>query len=197
MAAIVYLHGFLSSPESAKAQAAKEWIEANAPDVSFHCPQLTPYPRQTRRELEALIEFLRPEPIWLIGSSLGGYWATWLAETFNLPAVLVNPAVDPWEFMPNYLGIDLKSYHTEDSYRLEEKHIDEIRNVDCATLTHPENYWLLVQTGDETLDYQRAVAKYAGCKQQVETGGDHSFVNFEQHLSAIMQFFRDFELTRQ
>ena len=190
MAAIVYLHGFLSSPGSAKAQALKDYLAEAEPELSFHCPQLTPYPRQTRRELEALVEFLFPEPIWLIGSSLGGFWATWLAEKFDLPAVLVNPSVKPWEFMPAYLGVDLKSYHTDDSYRLEPHHLDEIRAVNCNTIERPDNYWLLLQTGDETLDYRDAVNKYAASKQLVEPGGDHSFVNFEQHLPAVMQFFR-------
>lgn len=193
MSAVVYLHGFLSSPLSFKAQQMKAWLKEQQPDLSFHCPQLTPYPAQTQAELKALMEFLSPEPVWLIGSSLGGYWATWLAEHYNRPAVLVNPSVEPWQFMPGFLGVDLKAYHTDDSYRLDARHIDEIRASDCTPIKRPENYWLMVQTGDETLDYRQAVTKYAHSKQLVEEGGDHSFKGFERHLGAIIEFFRTFE----
>ncbi|MDO3380885.1 YqiA/YcfP family alpha/beta fold hydrolase [Gilvimarinus algae] len=193
MAAVIYLHGFLSSPHSHKATQVKQWIGAHAPDVTFHCPQLTPYPAQTQAELKALMEFLQPEPIWLIGSSLGGFWATWLAEHYHRPAVLVNPSVAPWQFMPRYLGVDLDAYHTDDSYRLEPEHLEQIRAADCAVIKRPDNYWLMVQTGDETLDYREAVAKYSACRQLVEEGGDHSFVGFERHLPEIIEFFRAFE----
>lgn len=189
MSCVVYLHGFLSSPLSHKAQVVKQWLATHRPDVRFHCPQLTPYPAQTQRELQALMEFLQPEPVWLIGSSLGGYWATWLAEHYQRPAVLINPSVAPWQFMPQFLGVDLKGYHTDDSYRLNTSHIDEIRAADCPAIEHPALYWLMVQTGDETLDYRQAVEKYSGCRQTVEEGGDHSFVGFEQHLPDIMAFF--------
>ena len=195
MSAIIYLHGFLSSPASIKAQAVKAYLQTQEPAICFHCPHLTPYPRECQSELETLMEFLQPEPLWLIGSSLGGFWATWLAEQHNLPAVLINPAVQPWNFMPAYLGVDLKGYHTDDSYRLEPSHVDEIRAVDCPQITRPDNYWLLVQTGDETLDYREAVERYQGCRQTVETGGGHAFENIEQHFPAMMQFFRDFSPT--
>jgi uncharacterized protein len=123
-----------------------------------------------------------------MGRSLGGFWATWLAEKYNLPAVLINPAVKPQEFMPGYLEVDLKSYHTDDSYRLRAQHIDEIIAVDVP-VTRLSNYWLLVQKGDETLDYRRAVQKYAGCKQTIEDGGDHSFQGFERFFDDCMTFF--------
>lgn len=197
MACVVYLHGFLSSPLSHKAQQVKHWLSAEYPGISFHCPQLTPYPEQTAEQLKALMEFLRPEPIWIMGSSLGGYWATWLAERYNRPAVLINPSVAPWQFMPEFLGVDLKAYHTDDSYRLEAPHIDEIKAVDVAPITRPHNFWLMVQTGDETLDYRQAVAKYQGCKQLVEPGGDHSFVDFDRHLPEVLQFFRSFEESQE
>lgn len=193
MACVVYLHGFLSSPLSHKAQAVKQWLAQHRPDIRFHCPHLTPYPARTAAELKALMEFLHPEPVWLIGSSLGGYWATWLAEEYDRPAILVNPSVQPWQFMPDLLGVDLKAYHTDDSYRLAAAHIDQIKAVNVFPITRHANFWLMVQTGDETLDYRQAVEKYQGCKQLVEPGGDHSFVDFEQHLPGIIEFFQAFE----
>ncbi|MDO3387886.1 YqiA/YcfP family alpha/beta fold hydrolase [Gilvimarinus sp. SDUM040013] len=195
MACVIYVHGFLSSPLSHKAQVTKRWLTEHCPQVSFHCPHLTPYPAQTAEELDALIEFLQPEPIWLMGSSLGGFWATWLAERYNRPAVLINPSVAPWQFMPEFLGVDLKSYHTDHSYRLAAAHIDEIKAVDVSPVTRHANFWLMVQTGDETLDYRQAVAKYQGCRQLVEPDGDHGFVDFDQHLPAIFDFFQAFEAT--
>lgn len=187
MSALIYIHGFLSSPLSFKARQLGHWLTAHRPDIEFYCPQLTPYPEQTRQTLEALIESLLPQKPALMGSSLGGFWATWLAEKYDLRAVLINPAVRPWEFMPAYLEVDLKSYHTDDSYRLNARHIDEIKTCDTR-IERPDNYWLLVQTGDETLDYTQAVEKYCGCRQTIEEGGDHGFQNFECFIEEGVEF---------
>ncbi len=189
MAALLYIHGFLSSPLSYKAQQTKQWLAAHHPEIEFHCPQLTPYPADTQLQLESLVEGLSPEPVYLMGSSLGGFWATWLAEKYNLRAVLINPAVRPQDFMPAYLEVDLKSYHTDDSYRLSAIHIDEIVAVDVP-VTCWQNYWLLVQTGDETLDYRQSVEKYHACKQTIEEGGDHAFQGLERYFADCMTFFK-------
>jgi hypothetical protein len=187
MPALIYIHGFLSSPLSFKAQQAQQWLAQEHPQIRYFCPHLTPYPQQTRETLEQLVESLLPEPVYLMGSSLGGFWATWLAEKYNLRAVLINPAVRPWVFMPDYLEVDLKGYHTDDSYRLNAGHIDEIKACDMPIQRH-NNYWLLVQTDDETLDYNQAVEKYRDCKQTVEQGGDHGFQGFERHLKESIEF---------
>lgn len=192
MAALLYIHGFLSSPQSFKARQTRLWLAEHCPDLDFYCPQLPPYPAQTQAILEALVEGLLPQPLYLMGSSLGGFWATWLAEKYNLRAVLINPAVRPQDFMPAYLEVDLKSYHTDDSYRLHTMHIDEIIAVDTP-VTRTANYWLLAQTGDETLDYRQAVQKYAGCKQTIEEGGDHAFQGFERYLHDCIEFFQHTE----
>jgi len=187
MAAVVYIHGFLSSPLSHKAQQVKHWLAQQHPDIRFECPQLPAYPRQTQLLLAELIESLLPEPVYLMGSSLGGFWATWAAETYNLRALLVNPAVRPQELIARYLEVDLKAYHTDDSYRLNATHVEEIRAADLPVTRH-DNYWLLVQTGDETLDYRRALAKYRGCRQTIEEGGDHAFQGFERYFDEALRF---------
>lgn len=187
MSALIYIHGFLSSPLSYKAQQTQMWLEAHHPEITYYCPKLTPYPEQTRVELEQLVESLLPQPVYLMGSSLGGFWATWLTEKYNLRALLINPSVHPGEFMPNYINTDLKSYHNNDVYRLTTQHISEINLADKKP-TRLSNYWLLVQTGDETLDYRQAVEKYAGCKQTVEEGGDHAFQGFERYLQNGLNF---------
>jgi predicted esterase YcpF (UPF0227 family) len=190
MAALLYIHGFLSSPFSFKAQQVKHWLAESYPEISFYCPHLPPYPAQTQAQLTALVEQLLPEPVYLMGSSLGGFWATWLAERYNLRALLINPAVKPQDFMPAYLEVDLKGYHTDDSYRLSARHIDEIIAADVLPTRH-QNYWLLVQSGDETLDYRQAVAKYQGCRQTIEEGGDHGFQGFERYLEPGLAFLRN------
>ena len=189
MIALIYIHGFLSSPQSYKAQQVGAWLRALHPDIRYYCPQLSPYPAEVQRQLETLVESLLPGPIYLLGSSLGGYWSTYLAERYDLPAVLINPSVRPYEMMLNYLQQPLKSYHSDEVYRLSAAHVDEIKAVDTPTIKRPENYWLMVQTADETLDYRQAVEKYSDCKQLVEEGGDHSFQEFERHIPAILEFF--------
>lgn len=189
MAALLYIHGFLSSPLSFKAQQTAHWLAGHYPEMEFLCPPLTPYPADVQKLLESAIESRLPDPVYLMGSSLGGFWATWLAEKYHLRAVLINPAVRPQDFMPAYLEVDLKSYHTDDIYRLSAHHIDEIIAVDVP-VTQPNNYWLLVQTGDETLDYRQAVQKYHACKQTIEEGGDHAFQGFERYLDDCITFFK-------
>jgi predicted esterase YcpF (UPF0227 family) len=189
MASLLYIHGFLSSPLSYKAQQTQAWLATKYPEIDYYCPQLSPYPQQTQLLLEGLVESLLAQPVYLMGSSLGGFWATWLAEKYNLRALLVNPAVRPQEFMPKYLEMDLKSYHTEDVYYLQPHHIDEIKQVDVQP-QRLYNYWLLVQTGDETLDYRQSVEKYAGCKQTIEAGGDHAFQGFDRYLDSGLAFLR-------
>lgn len=188
MASLLYIHGFLSSPLSAKAEITRKWLLKNRSDIEFYCPQLPAYPKESQNILMQLVEQLQNETVYLVGSSLGGFWATYLSEVYNLPTVLINPAVNPQNFMPKYIGVDLKSYHTDDSYQLQSHHIDEILNADIP-VTRFNNYWLLAQTGDETLDYRDAVKKYAHCKQTIEEGGDHSFQGFENYLPEIIKWF--------
>ncbi|TQV75936.1 esterase YqiA [Exilibacterium tricleocarpae] len=188
MPVLLYIHGFLSAPTSHKAQQVRAWLQRERPDIDFCCPLLTPFPQQVCNELDALVESLLPGPVYLMGSSMGGFWSTYLAEKYDLRAVLINPAVEPQSHMPDYVGIELKNFYTEDTYRLQPHHIDEMRAADIAVPKRLDNYWLMVQTGDETLDYRDAVAKYRGCKQLVEEGGDHSFRDFERWIPAAVEF---------
>jgi predicted esterase YcpF (UPF0227 family) len=190
MALLLYIHGFLSSPSSAKAVQTERWLSENLPDMRYLAPRLTPYPKDTAKTLERIVEEnLKLGPVYLLGSSMGGFWSTYLAERYDLPAVLINPACEPDRLMPLYLNQELRNYHTDDSYRLEEHHVTELDDYSTADLVHKENFWVMVQTGDETLDYRKAVQKYRGCKVTIEPGGDHSFQGFDTHLPAITQFF--------
>jgi predicted esterase YcpF (UPF0227 family) len=191
MAHLLYIHGFLSSPESVKAVQVAEWLRENRSDIEYHCPFLTPYPEQTRITLETMVQALKPEGLCLMGSSLGGFWATWLAEKYDLKAVLINPAVELSVFKSEYINSELKNYHTQDTYYLTDDHVEHFRQVDTPTVRRNQNYWLMVQTGDETLDYRLAINKYRRCRQLVEEGGDHSFRDFCRHIPAAIEFLTE------
>lgn len=186
--ALIYIHGFLSSPQSFKARQVDAWLAKERADISYYCPQLTPYPAQVQQQLDALVDSLLPQSVYLMGSSLGGYWCTYLAEKYNLPAVLINPSVRPYEMMPEYIQQPLKSYHSDDIYTLSAEHVNEIKAVDTPVIARADNYWLMLQKGDEVLDYRQALEKYSASKLLLEDGGDHSFQNFDRHIGAAIEF---------
>lgn len=186
--ALVYIHGFNSSPASLKARQTEEWLQRHHPQVPFYCPGLSNEPDRAIRQLQDFIENASG-PIGLVGSSMGGYYATWLAERYALRSVLVNPAVRPYELMLDYLG-ENANYHTGERYVLEQRHVDEVRRLEVSEPLHRERYWVLLQTGDEVLDYRQAEQRYVGCSVTIESGGDHSFQHYERHLPAIYEFLQ-------
>ncbi len=196
MPTLVYIHGFLSSPQSAKAQITQEWLRRQRPSWRFECPALSSHPAQARQALDDLLDQLPDRPIYLLGSSLGGFWATYLAEARALPAVLINPAVSPQRRFTALVGQSLKNYHTGETCILTPADLDELAACDTTSLSNPNLYWLLVQTGDETLDYRHAVAKYAACRQTLEEGGSHAFDGYENWLPEIAEFFEQFDLAQ-
>lgn len=191
MSVLIYLHGFLSSPLSAKAQQTASWLKANRPDIRYHCPYLSSYPGEARATLDRLVQSLGSEPVGLIGSSLGGFWATYLAERYNFPAVLVNPAVRPQDRFDEFVGQPLKNYHSDDSYCLTADDLQQLVQADAEQLNNRDNYWVMLQTGDETLDYRLAVEKYQGCKFLVEEGGSHTFEGYQNWIPQIVEFLFD------
>ena len=191
MSLVLYIHGFLSSPLSIKAQQVDAWLKQHRPGWDYGCPELPAYPEQAMHILEQVVDKFQGHPIYLLGSSLGGYYATYLSQTYSLKAILVNPAVRPYRFMLEYLHQELENYHTDNTYRLNDDHIRQIQRYELETLTDPEKIWLLAQTGDETLDYRDAKTYYKGCKQTIEQGGDHGFQGFEKKLPDIIRFFEN------
>lgn len=192
MPTLIYIHGFLSSPKSTKAQVTHDWLRYHRPDWRFECPFLSSHPAQAKAALEYLLECLPDSEVFLLGSSLGGFWATYLAETRGLPAVLINPAVSPQRRFQALVGQTLKNYHTAETCILTADDMADLAACDVDRLNNPDLYWLLAQTGDETLDYREAVAKYRGCRQTVETGGSHAFDGYEGWLPDIAEFFEEF-----
>lgn len=181
---LLYLHGFKSSPRSAKSQQLAE--RAAQRGVPFLCPQL-PVSAFDAITLAERLMAASAEPVTLVGSSLGGFYATWLAEKHGCRAVLVNPAVVAHLSLEQYLGPQA-NYHTGEVFEFTRDHIAQLRALEVPAITRPERYWLLAETGDEVLDYRQAVAKYAGAKQTVLQGGDHSFTRWPEYMDAIIDF---------
>jgi uncharacterized protein len=181
---IVYLHGFNSSPQSHKAQVLQQYMSERGLAHEYACPALPPLAREA---LEAVEPYLARKPC-LLGSSLGGFYATWLAEKHGLKAVLINPAIDPHVGLRDYLGAQ-QNLHTGEPYELTEAHLRDWEQLYVPRIT-PERYLLIVETGDEVLDYRRALERYAGAEQVVVPGGDHSLQSFPLHLARILEFSR-------
>ncbi len=182
---ILYLHGFNSSAQSHKAQVLGSFMRERGLAAQYACPDLPPLAPQA---IEAIEELGLGRGICLVGSSLGGYYATYLAEKHDARAVLINPAIDPHVGLRSYLGTQ-KNLHTGEPYELTEAHLREWQKLYVPRIT-PRRYLLLVETGDEVLDYGRAVERYAGAEQVVIEGGDHSLRSFPQHLQRILEFSR-------
>ncbi|WP_432723334.1 hypothetical protein R0381_001163 [Jeongeupia wiesaeckerbachi] len=183
---LVYLHGFLSSPFSQKAQDTAVWMAEQRLADYFHCPQLPMAPQAACDAIDASIARLRGAPFCLIGSSLGGYLATWAAEEFGTRAILINPAVKPYELLNKHLGPQ-RNYQTGEYHVIDASFAPTLKSLERG-ISDPRRYWLLAQTGDEVLDYREAVDKYAGCRQTVIDGGDHGFQNYPDWLPAIWDF---------
>lgn len=189
---IVYLHGFNSSPQSGKAQAMAAWLTEHDRGGEWWCPQLAHRPAKAMANVEAGLAGLapeqrQPENLTFVGSSLGGFYATYLAEKYDAKAVLVNPAVRVHELLRQILGPQT-NWYTQEAWELTETHLAELAALHIERITRPERYLLLAQTGDELLDYRDAVTHYAGCRQVVEQGGDHGFTGFERFFQTILDF---------
>lgn len=187
MSMLLYLHGFNSSPQSKKAIETERWLQLNAPNIKFFCPQLSPYASRVMQSLVELIEAYLPQPVYLVGSSMGGFFATCLSEQYNLPAVLINPAVNPGSGLHSWLG-ENSNFMTGERWVFEPRHIEEYNDLNPQQIKRLPNYKILLQTGDEVLDYRHAQNRYKGCAIETEVGGDHSFVDYQQHLPAILKF---------
>lgn len=184
---LIYLHGFLSSPQSVKGQQTLRYAQAHWPQLQLEMPQLPPYPLPAERLLRQLVAKHQGKELYFIGSSLGGYLATWLVENYGGKAVLINPAVKPYELLQDYLGEQYNSY-TAERFTLTAEHMQQLRTLDARDLRQAENYLVLLQQGDEVLDYRLAERQYQGSQLVVEPGGDHSFVDYDQHLPNVFEF---------
>jgi hypothetical protein len=180
---VIYIHGFNSSQKSYKAVRFGE-LMANY-DVDYCVPNLNHEPLQAIIELEQL---LTPNTV-LLGSSLGGFFATYLSQRYQIPAVVINPAVAPYNLLQSLLGPNYNPYQ-DYHYDLNNSHIEALKLLAVDKLAYPDLLYLLQQTGDEVLNFQHAVKYYSQCKQLIEFGGDHSYVEFERTFASIVDFLK-------
>lgn len=183
---VVYLHGFNSSPASLKARLLVDYC--NRLGIDSTVPVLSHDPAVAMQIAQACITEQGERPALLIGSSLGGYYATWLTEHHGIPSALVNPAVSPCDHLRQEFVGRQRNYYSGEEYEFTLEHVEALRGFDTRTIRDPSKYLLLVKTADEVLDYRLAVQRYAGCRQLVQEGGNHSFDNFADMLPEIMQF---------
>lgn len=181
----LYLHGFNSGPGSAKATETQTFLCALGREHRFHCPALSPYPATALQQAQALVARLPADTV-LIGSSLGGFYATWLAETCQRKAVLINPAVRPFLRREVLLQEQHNPYSGE-RYQLTEADLAVLQRHFIARPT-PQRYWLVLGSADETLDWREAAQHYAGCRQTIFAGDDHRLQRWHECLPALAAF---------
>lgn len=182
---LIYIHGFLSSPQSLKARQIVGWAKAQSPGLQVHVPSLPIDPAEALAVLEATLEDCPTTP-GLIGSSLGGFYANILAARHALRAVLVNPAVYPHRVMRQYIGLQ-RNYYTHLVSAVTPGHFRWLEHME-ASPRYPERLWVLLETGDETLDYRLAEQFYADSRIEITPGGSHAYEGFMGKLPAIVEF---------
>jgi len=191
-ATIVYLHGFASSPASIKARALVAFVDAlpEAVRPRLRVPALQFSPREAVERVAAWVCDEVPDPaadLTFVGSSLGGFYAVHLAERFGARAVLINPAMRPCDDLAQYAGTQTNLY-TGEAFEVLPAHFDELRALAVPRIARPERCFLMVQTGDEVLDWREAVTYCSGAWQLVEGGGDHGFAHFAAHIPELLRF---------
>lgn len=199
MRTVLYLHGFRSSPASFKARRLQEHFNARGEAQRFVCPQLPPSPREAMALIRTLVrahaaanvaEAPADNPadsVAVIGSSLGGFYATAVAEETGCRAVLINPAVWPARNLAKYIG-EQKAWHSDERFWFRAEYIAELESLTVPGITRPQRYLLLAATGDEVLDWREMTARYAGACQHVIEGSDHGLSDFDDYLDEVVRF---------
>lgn len=183
----VYLHGFNSAPQSFKARALAARLAERGHVERFCAPALPHWPNEAIATAEAQMRRHDPSTLTLVGSSLGGHYATWLAERHGVRSVLVNPAIRPAELLAA-APVEQTNLYTGEKYELTPTHLEQLRALDVGTITRPERYLLVVASADEVLDSQVAIERFRAARTIVHPGGDHGFADFTRYLDAVIDF---------
>jgi hypothetical protein len=184
---LLYLHGFRSSPQSAKARQTAAWMQQHRPDVRWWCPQLPPSPREAMALLHHGMAEWPDAGVGVIGSSLGGFYATATAERIGCRAVLLNPAVHPDRDLAHHIG-ETTAWHSEERFFFRPEFIEELRAIAPATLTRLERYYAVIAKGDEVLSWVEMSERYRGARIALLEGGDHALSNFAELLPDVVDF---------
>ena len=183
---LLYLHGFRSSPQSAKAQQMAACVAQQRPSMVWYCPQLPPSPRAAIALIEQATADWPAQHMAVVGSSLGGYYATWVAEQRGCRAVLLNPAVEPARDLEKYIGQQTQFHAPEEHFYFQPEYVQELRGLRAGALQRPEQYLCILAKGDEVLDWREMQARYAQTQVLLQEGGDHALSNFADYLPAVM-----------
>ena len=183
---LLALHGFHSSPNSLKIQQMLAYLASNHPDIIFIAPQLPCLPEAMWQVIEDVFTKHANDQIAVMGSSLGGFLATKVAEQFHVKSLLINPAVSPGSLL-SYAGVQQHPY-TQQCYVIDDTYLEQLEALSSAYIGTPQECWVLLQEGDEVLDYQQGLERYKQCTITCESGGDHSFSGFERFLPDIIKF---------
>lgn len=182
-----YLHGFRSSPRSFKARLLQDYFHSIGKADKFLCPQLPVSPKDAMQLARELCLTIPPNELVLVGSSLGGYYATALAEEFMCRAVLLNPAITPAADLQKHIGMQT-AWHSEEQFYFRPEYVDQLKIYEIAKITHPERYFLVAATGDEVLDWKMMVNHYPGARHKIIQGSDHGLSDFGSYMNEIIEF---------
>jgi len=184
---LLYLHGFRSSPQSMKARKVADWVRLNRPDLEWWCPQLPPSPKEAMQRVADRIADWPRDRMAVIGSSLGGFYASVVAEHMQCPAVLLNPAVEPARDLAKFIG-ETTAWHSDEKFFFREEFVDELRGLRPEKITRPDRYFAIIAKGDEVLDWREMSSRYEGCRIKLLEGGDHALSDFDDHWPEIACF---------
>ncbi|MFS2032700.1 YqiA/YcfP family alpha/beta fold hydrolase [Polaromonas sp. CT11-55] len=189
---LLYLHGFRSSPHSMKAQKMAAIVRQRHPAVHWWCPQLPPSPEAALRgvmdEIAGWPRQAGYQSLAVVGSSLGGFYATAVAERMGCKAVLLNPAVEPARDLARYIGEQTAWHDPDQHFFFEPRFVDELKAQHAGPLKTPEDYLAIIAKGDEVLDWREMAARYAGSRLRILEGGDHALSDFDTHVPEILDF---------
>jgi len=185
---VLYLHGFRSSPRSAKAQYMGAWMRAYQPDVTWWCPQLPPSPKEAMAMVFDQLARWPVERMAVVGSSLGGFYATVVAEHTGCRAAVLNPAINPARDLAGHIG-ELTSFHDpDDVFYFRAEYVTQLRVLTPRAITRPERYFAIIAKGDEVLDWREMTARYPGASVRLLEGGDHALSDFDTELPHLLGF---------
>lgn len=187
---LLYLHGFRSSPRSAKAQMVRQRVQARHPKVTLWCPQLPPSPREAMTQVMQGIQDWPHASMAVMGSSLGGFYATSIAEQTGCRAVLLNPAVHPARDLAKYIG-EQTTWHTpEEHFFFRPEYVDELQALACPAITHPERYFAVIAKGDEVLDWREMTGHYPGARIRLLEASNHALSDFSGQIDEVFAFLQ-------
>ena len=188
---LLYLHGFRSSPQSAKARQVAARVAAHHSGVTWWCPQLPPSPREAMGMVMDGIAGWPPAHtgrMAVVGSSLGGFYATHVAETRGCRAVLLNPAIDPARDLAKYIGEQTAWHDPNERFYFEPRFVDELRALAHGPVADPARYFAVIAKGDEVLDWREMTGRYPGARIKLLEASDHTLSDFDDHIDEVFAF---------